>query len=169
MDPRIDAAVAYLRGTLGATRVGATGYCFGGRYAFRRGAEEGGADAVFAAHPSLLGDDEVLALVSPASVAAAGEFFFFFFFDYPPDGHERSNPLTNKPLPPLLETDSLMDPARRVELEQLLQDASVPYQFTLYSGTTHGFGVRANVSDPQERFGKESAFLQAVRWFDAWA
>ena len=63
----------------------------------------------------------------------------------------------------------MMPPARRSEIEALLQNTTLPYQVALYGGTSHGFGVRANVSDPQQRFGKESAFFQAVRWFDAWA
>jgi hypothetical protein len=54
-------------------------------------------------------------------------------------------------------------------MEALLASGAQPYQFTLYGGTSHGFGVRGNVSDPQEKFGKEAAFYQAVRWFNAWA
>lgn len=64
-----------------------------------------------------------------------------------------------------LETDSLLPPEQRAEMEATLQGTTVPYQVSLYSGTNHGFGVRANVSDFQQRYGKESAFLQAVRWF----
>jgi len=78
-DPIVAAAVKYMRGTLGLTRVGATGYCFGGKYSFRAGglngsAEAKGADVVFAAHPSLLVDGEIVAVGGPASVAAAGKF-----------------------------------------------------------------------------------------------
>ncbi len=58
-----------MRGALGLARVGTTGYCYGGRYAFRLGAH--GADAVFAAHPSLLDDGEIAAVKVPVSVAAA--------------------------------------------------------------------------------------------------
>lgn len=67
------------------------------------------------------------------------------------------------------ETDSMMLPARRASLEGLLMNSTQGTQLTLYSGTSHGFGVRANVSDPWQKFGKEEAFLQAVRWFDKWA
>lgn len=62
-----------------------------------------------------------------------------------------------------------MDPARRSQIEALLQQTKKTYQVSLYSGTSHGFGVRANVSDPVQKFGKETAFLQAVRWFEAWS
>ncbi|KAK0645798.1 acyl-CoA N-acyltransferase [Cercophora newfieldiana] len=64
------------------------------------------------------------------------------------------------------ETDGMMSPARRSEIEALLAKGSAPWQVNLYSGTNHGFGVRANISDPEQLAGKEEAFLQAVRWFD---
>jgi hypothetical protein len=51
----------------------------------------------------------------------------------------------------------------------MLANTSQPYQVNLYGGTSHGFGVRANVSDPEQKFGKEAAFYQAVRWFNVWA
>ncbi|KAL1866755.1 hypothetical protein VTK73DRAFT_4547 [Phialemonium thermophilum] len=136
-DAIVDKAVAYLRATeAGAKKIAATGYCFGGRYAFRvAAAGRKGADVAFAAHPSMLEDDEISAVGGPASVAAA-------------------------------ETDPMMPPERRSEIEALLLKTGQPYQLSLYSGTSHGFGVRVNVSDPVQKFGKESAFLQAVRWFN---
>ncbi|KAL8347897.1 hypothetical protein RB598_001297 [Gaeumannomyces tritici] len=66
------------------------------------------------------------------------------------------------------ENDSLFSTERRHAAEGLLQQADIPFQVSLYSGTSHGFGVRANVSDPQQKFAKEAAFFQAVRWFNAW-
>lgn len=84
VDGRIATAVEYIQGELGIERFGVTGYCFGGRYAFRV-AEAG---AVFAAHPSNLLDDEISGVNAPASIAAAGELGFssgsssdvFYFF-----------------------------------------------------------------------------------------
>ncbi|KAL2133710.1 hypothetical protein VTI74DRAFT_1886 [Chaetomium olivicolor] len=67
------------------------------------------------------------------------------------------------------ETDAMLLPARRSQIEAMLANTTQPYQVNLYGGTSHGFGVRANVSDPEQKFGKEAAFYQAVRWFDAWA
>lgn len=63
----------------------------------------------------------------------------------------------------------MLDPARRHAVEQLLQATGEAYSVALYGGTSHGFGVRADVSDPKQKFGKEEAFFQAVRWFDTWA
>ncbi|KAI1080893.1 dienelactone hydrolase [Whalleya microplaca] len=65
--------------------------------------------------------------------------------------------------------DDLMPPERRAQIETLLFDTGLAYTLALYGGTSHGFGVRANVSDPKQKFGKEEAFNQAVNWFGAWA
>ncbi|PSN69830.1 hypothetical protein BS50DRAFT_674345 [Corynespora cassiicola Philippines] len=129
-DPVIERTVKYIREKLKFKKIAVTGYCFGGRYAFRFLAEGRGADIGYAAHPSFLQDEEVLAITGPASIAAA-------------------------------EIDTLFEPSRRLEVEGLLGQTSHPFQVALYSGTAHGFGTRANVSDPEQRFGKEEAFFQA--------
>lgn len=73
VDPIIDTSIRYMRDQLLFDRVAVTGYCFGGRYAFRSLAEGRGGNIVFAAHPSFLQDDEVSGISGPASIAAAGE------------------------------------------------------------------------------------------------
>ncbi|KAI1378075.1 alpha/beta-hydrolase [Hypoxylon crocopeplum] len=67
------------------------------------------------------------------------------------------------------DADDLTPPERRAVIESLLLETGFPYSLALYGGTMHGFGVRANVSDPKQKFGKEEAFFQAIRWFNAWA
>jgi dienelactone hydrolase len=71
-DPILAKAVAYLQ-TTGVEKIATTGYCYGGRYAFRMLAAGKGVDAGFAAHPSLLEDSEINAITRPISVAAAGK------------------------------------------------------------------------------------------------
>ncbi|KAL8297959.1 hypothetical protein RB597_007057 [Gaeumannomyces tritici] len=157
-DPKLATSIKYLREVLGAKVVGGTGYCYGGRYSFRFAAKGKGLDAAFAAHPSLLEDGEIVAATKPAGIAAAGK-------PKPP-----ITPITLFLLHRLTatENDSLFSTERRHAAEGLLQQADIPFQVSLYSGTSHGFGVRANVSDPQQKFAKEAAFFQAVRWFNAW-
>ncbi|KAK0666920.1 dienelactone hydrolase, partial [Cercophora samala] len=73
-DPIISAAIGYLRSDLNISQIAAAGYCFGGRYAFRAANPAsvlGGADVAFAAHPSLLTNEEISGIVAPVSVAAA--------------------------------------------------------------------------------------------------
>ena len=74
IDPMLASTIKYIREKLGADKIVATGYCFGGRHSFRVLAEGKGADVGFAAHPSLLEDEEIQAITGPASVAAAGEY-----------------------------------------------------------------------------------------------
>ncbi|KAH8169344.1 dienelactone hydrolase family protein [Sarocladium implicatum] len=138
-DPKVEKAIEYIKTTYGDEyALAITGYCFGGRYAFRFVAEGKGGDVAFTAHPSLLTDDEVLDITKPASIAAA-------------------------------ELDEITPTERRRQIEDLLLEAAQPYEVAVYSGTMHGFGVRANVSDPEQKYGKETAFLQAVHWFESWA
>lgn len=137
-DPILATAVDFMRTELGVKKVVVTGYCFGGRYAFRMLAEGKGADVGFAAHPSLLEDGEISAITGPASIAAA-------------------------------DADDMTPAERRTQIEALLLETGMPYTLALYGGTSHGFGVRANVTDPKQKFGKEEAFFQAIRWFGAWA
>jgi len=70
--------------------------------------------------------------------------------------------------PTIADGDTMMPPARRSQIEALLLNTTQPYSFALYGSVNHGFGVRANVSIPRQKFGKEQAFFQAVRWFDTW-
>jgi dienelactone hydrolase len=134
-DPIITSTIAYARTKLGVTLLGAPGYCFGGRYAFRFAAPAAGVDVAFAAHPSLLQAGEIAAVAGPVSIAAAEE-------------------------------DALFGVEARVAAEAGLKEAGGKYQVVVYSGTAHGFGVRVDLADEEQRWAKEQAFLQAVAWFD---
>jgi dienelactone hydrolase len=65
-------------------------------------------------------------------------------------------------------TDNIFPQPRQAETNAILTKIGKPFSSTLYSGTTHGFAVRANTSDPQQAFAKTEAFYQAVRFFEAW-
>lgn len=66
------------------------------------------------------------------------------------------------------ENDNIFTTAKRHKSEEILflKTPKVPYQICLYSGTTHGFAVRCDLSIPEQKYAKEQAFLQAVNWFD---
>jgi len=64
------------------------------------------------------------------------------------------------------ETDQIFPTEKRHATEAILMDMDIPWQITLYSDTTHGFAVRADLKDARAKFAKEQAFLQAVHWFD---
>ncbi|KAJ5187201.1 hypothetical protein N7449_010195 [Penicillium cf. viridicatum] len=65
-----------------------------------------------------------------------------------------------------VETDSIFPASKRRESEDILTKTGQPYQINLFGGVEHGFAVRADITKPTIRFAKESAFLQAVAWFD---
>ncbi|KAJ4176887.1 hypothetical protein NW759_017487, partial [Fusarium solani] len=50
--------------------------------------------------------------------------------------------------------------------EEILSKTKQPYQLTVFSGVTHGFAVRSDLSKPENKFAQASAFQQAVAWFD---
>ncbi|KAK0707356.1 dienelactone hydrolase [Lasiosphaeris hirsuta] len=65
------------------------------------------------------------------------------------------------------ETDGIFPAEKRHKSEEILKKIGVPYQINLYSGVSHGFAVRGDLSKKLEKYAKEQAFLQAVAWFDA--
>ncbi|KAK8118228.1 Hydrolase [Apiospora kogelbergensis] len=64
------------------------------------------------------------------------------------------------------ETDAIFPAEKRHRSEEILKEGGHPYQITLYSQTEHGFTVRCDLANKQQKFAKEQAFLQAVTWFN---
>jgi dienelactone hydrolase len=75
IDAIIKSTVGYVRGEMGAQRVGAVGYCFGGKYVPRwLKAEEGTVDVGFIAHPSNLMETELEGVRGDLGIAAGSKF-----------------------------------------------------------------------------------------------
>lgn len=75
VDPIIESVIKVLRDEMGIKRLGAVGYCFGGKYVCRWLREgESKVDVGFVAHPSFVDAEEVEAVQGPLSIAAAGRF-----------------------------------------------------------------------------------------------
>ncbi|KAK9362295.1 alpha/beta-hydrolase [Lipomyces starkeyi] len=139
VDPVIESVINAMRDVMGVKRIGAVGYCFGGKYVCRF-LKPGFVDVGFTAHPSFIEPDELRAIMGPLSIAAAETDEIF-------------------PAPKRHESEEIL--ARH--------QMNVPYQVTLYSGVVHGFAVRANITDISSKaakFAKEAAFYQAVNWFN---
>jgi len=64
------------------------------------------------------------------------------------------------------ETDSIFPTEKRHRSEEILKEVGQPYQINLYSGVEHGFAVRGDPNNRVVQYAKESAFLQAVAWFE---
>ncbi|KAI9369939.1 dienelactone hydrolase [Aspergillus egyptiacus] len=63
------------------------------------------------------------------------------------------------------EIDNIFTTELRHKSEDILIKTGQPWQINLYSGVTHGFAVRADLSNKHHKFAKEQAFCQAVTWF----
>ncbi|MCJ1312700.1 hypothetical protein MMC25_006376 [Agyrium rufum] len=138
--PKIAAVHEYMRKEMGVKKMGAVGYCWGGKYVAKglnAADKEGGGlyAAGFTAHPSFISEEELSGIQGPLSIAAA-------------------------------ETDAIFPPDKRHTSEAILKETGQHYQINLFSGVQHGFAVRADLSSPAAKFAKEQAFYQAIQWFD---
>lgn len=64
------------------------------------------------------------------------------------------------------ETDTIFTVEQRHRSEEILKEVAQPYQINLYSQVEHGFAVRGDPKDRRIQYAKETAFLQAVQWFE---
>ncbi|GAD93966.1 dienelactone hydrolase family protein [Paecilomyces variotii No. 5] len=70
VDPIVDTCVAEMRSKYGIKKVGAVGYCFGGKYVVRH-LKPGKIDAGYTAHPSFVDSEELRNIKGPLSISAA--------------------------------------------------------------------------------------------------
>lgn len=77
VDPIVEKTLAYVK-EQGAKKIGAVGYCFGGKYVARFLAKGKGVDVGYTAHPSFVDEDEIKGMTGPLSIAAAGTLNTFF-------------------------------------------------------------------------------------------
>ncbi|KAI7774671.1 hypothetical protein LA080_008019 [Diaporthe eres] len=155
-DPIVETVIEYVRDSLGFPRVGIAGYCYGGYYSARFLAENRTvrADAAFAVTPSqaAAGVGDTLAEIALVS----GPITYAFA--------EIDNRMPRELVNDIVDT---LNNSRAT---------AAPYQSVVYGNSNHGLGLRGetlnlqadNSSNPEEVFAKESAFLQAVRWFDTY-
>ncbi|KZW03086.1 alpha/beta-hydrolase [Exidia glandulosa HHB12029] len=137
--PLLDKVIAGLK-ERGVTTFGATGYCFGGKYAVDL-ALENAVKAMVISHPSML---------------------------KVPDDFEKL--LATSTVPLLInscETDQMFPPEAQAQADNLLGGGKYKpgYERTYWPGCTHGFASRGDVSIPEVKAGKEGAFKAAVEWF----
>jgi dienelactone hydrolase len=136
IDPVIDAALVEMRTKLGCKRIGGVGYCFGAKYVIRH------------LQPDQ-GKIDVGYCAHPSFVEAQ-------------ELQTIKGPLAIS----AAETDSIFKEEKRHESENILKKTGFPYQINLYSGVSHGFAVRGDVQNSVIKYAKESAFIQALQWFE---
>jgi len=137
VDAIVNSTISYMRNELGVKKIGAVGYCFGGKYVARFLADGKGLDAGFTAHPSNVVASEWQGVAGPLSIAFG-------------------------------QLDGSNTPPQRAAAEAIFSANNATFQTSLYAGAEHGFAVRTNLTDPKKAFAQESAYFQAVRWFEAW-
>lgn len=138
--PAVDAIVSKSLDFLkeqGYTDIGAVGYCFGAKYVVRFMSEEKGQHI------------KVGYVAHPSFVEEA-------------ELEAIKGPMSIA----AAETDTIFPVEKRHKSEEILAKIKVPYQINLFSGVSHGFSVRGDPKIPQEKWAKEEAFEQAVKWFN---
>ncbi|KAF2108652.1 dienelactone hydrolase [Lophiotrema nucula] len=70
VDPVVEATIKEMRGPLGVQKIGAVGYCFGGKYVCRH-LKKGKIEAGYTAHPSFVDAEELEGIEGPLSISAA--------------------------------------------------------------------------------------------------
>ncbi|KAB8079426.1 dienelactone hydrolase [Aspergillus leporis] len=79
--------------------------------------------------------------------------------------HEELGAITGPLSIAASEIDNIFTAQLRHESEETLKKTGQAWQINLFSGVSHGFAVRADLSNKHFKFAKEQAFCQAVNWF----
>lgn len=121
--------------------VGVIGYCFGAKYAIQQiSAKDGLADAAAVAHPSFVPIEDVEAI-------------------------SKEKPL----LISAAETDSVFPAELRNLTAEKLAQIGARYQIDLFSGVSHGYSVRGDLTNPAVKYAKEKTLLDQIYWFNTFS
>ncbi|KAF8991565.1 alpha/beta-hydrolase [Cyathus striatus] len=133
----LDSVVSELK-SQGITSIGATGYCYGGRFVFNLAFQNAISVAV-CSHPSFL---------------------------KAPDDLKKYKETSKEPL--LINTctvDQQFPHSAQEKADEIFAPFEYGYRRVYWEGCTHGFAVRGDMNDPKVKAGKESSFKAAVEWF----
>ena len=140
-EPIISGFINTVRSIPGTQKVGAIGFCWGGRYAIlqahgKKEGSVGGVDAAVACHPSLVaipGDFEPVTM--PLSLAVGSK-------------------------------DSLLDEKSVKQIKEVLDaKTDVPAEVHVYEDQVHGFALRNDWSSDQDKKAMDDAEKQGIAWF----
>ncbi|CCH41404.1 Carboxymethylenebutenolidase [Wickerhamomyces ciferrii] len=67
------------------------------------------------------------------------------------------------------ETDQMFTDDLRKQTESKLKEIKARYQIDLFSGVSHGFSVRGDVSDEVVKYAKEKTLYDQLYWFNTFA
>jgi len=66
------------------------------------------------------------------------------------------------------ETDNTFPAEGRHKAEEILARNKQPYYFQLFSGVVHGFAIRGDMTDENQRWAKEQSAWGILGWWDRW-
>ncbi|KAL3467763.1 dienelactone hydrolase [Aspergillus heterothallicus] len=138
IDSILEQCIAEMRTKYQIKNIGAVGYCFGAKYVVRFLKPDQGKLDVGFVAHPSLVEKEELESIKGPLAIAAAE------------------------------KDHIFPTEKRQESERVLESLALPYMLTLYGGVGHGFALRGDIGDPKALFAKDSAFLQALQWFEAY-
>lgn len=137
----VDKFVAAVKKEYSPKFTGVIGYCFGAKFAVQQiDASNGLADVAAIAHPSFVTIEEITAI-------------------------GKKKPL----LVSAAETDSIYTEELRQQTESKLKEIGARYQLDLFSGVSHGYAARGDVSDPVVKYAKEKTLYDQIYWFDTFS
>ena len=140
--PLIDGFVNTVGQIPGTQKVGAIGFCWGGRYAIlqahgKKEGSVGGVDAAYACHPSLVtipGDFDPVAV--PLSLAMGTK-------------------------------DSLVDEKQIGQIQDVMgKKTDVPHEIQIYEDQIHGFALRSDWSSDKDQRAMDDSEKQGIDWFN---
>jgi len=134
--PLIEEFVKYLRTEPLTGKIGAVGFCWGGRYALVL-AGDGTVDAAVANHPSMASDADFLGITKPTQINVGTNDIF----------------LPNETV-------------EKVKKELSEKKADIPFEINVFEDAVHGFAVRGDISNPKEKENKDAAANATIRWFN---
>ncbi|CCF52745.1 hypothetical protein NDA10_000982 [Ustilago hordei] len=126
-----------LKASHGYTRLGGTGFCYGGKLVIALNATDH-INVSVANHPSFITKGDIAALKNPVLFNCAEE-------------------------DPVFSADY----AKQVEKEWNEKGAKQAFKFNHYPNTVHGFAARPNLADRQVKEAFEKAFQEGVDWWKA--
>lgn len=135
--PIVKKWIEELKASRGYTRLGGTGYCYGGKLAICLNATDH-INVSVANHPSFISKADIAAIKNPILFNCAEEDQIF--------------PLKF---------------AKEVEAQWKEEGGKPVYKFEYYPNTVHGFAARPNLGDAQVKEAFEKAFNQAVGFWKA--